>query len=128
MPGDVSGAMLTYLKNHRDGATWLVAVSNSQSAASIILQTGRPAIAMFGFIGSDRAMTVQRLQQLVRAGKLHYVMAGGGGPGGGGFGGPGGGNSAVTSWVTKNCTAVKPAEYGDSSSSAQTGGSLYRCD
>ena len=124
MPGDVSGAMLTYLKNHRGGATWLVAVSNSQSAASIILQTGQPAISMFGFIGSDHAMTVQRLQQLVRAGKLHYVMVGGGGPGGGGFGG---GNSAVTSWVTKNCTAVKPADYGGSSSSTQTGGSLYRC-
>ena len=124
MPGDVSGAMLTYLKNHRGGATWLVAVSNSQSAASIILQTGQPAISMFGFIGSDHAMTVQRLQQLVRAGKLHNVMVGGGGPGGGGFGG---GNSAVTSWVTKNCTAVKPADYGGSSSSTQTGGSLYRC-
>jgi hypothetical protein len=44
MPGDVSTSMLSYLEQHRDGATWLAAVSNSRSAASIILQTGQPAI------------------------------------------------------------------------------------
>jgi len=125
--GEVGSGMLTYLKNHRDGATWLVAVGNSQSAASVILQTGRPAISMFGFVGSDHAMTVQRLQQLVKDGKLHYVLTGGGGPGGGGFGRAGGDNAAVTSWVTKNCTAVEPADYGDSSSSGRSGTPLYRC-
>lgn len=124
MPGGAGSGMLSYLEKHRDGATWLVAVSNSQSAASIILRTGQPAISMFGFVGGDRAMTVPRLQQLVSAGKLHYVLAGGGGPGGGGFGRPGGGGSAVTSWVTKNCTVVEPADYG---SSTQGGESLYRC-
>jgi 4-amino-4-deoxy-L-arabinose transferase-like glycosyltransferase len=116
--GNVSSGMLAYLDKHRDGAAWLLAVGNSQQAASLILRSGQPVISMFGFTGSDHAMTVQKLQALVKAGKLHYVLAGGG------FGGPGGGSSAVTSWVTKNCTAVKPADYGDSSSSAQ---SLYRC-
>lgn len=96
----------------------------------MILQTGKPVISMFGFTGSDRAMTVQKLQQLVKAGELHYVMTGGGFGGGG----RGGGGTEVTSWVTKNCTAVKASEYGGSSSSTQNGGppdqtstSLYRC-
>jgi 4-amino-4-deoxy-L-arabinose transferase-like glycosyltransferase len=132
MGREVSSQMVSYLKKNQNGATWLVAVSNSQSAASMILQTGKPVISMFGFTGSDRAMTAQKLQQLVKAGKLHYVIAGGGF--GGGQGGPGRGNSEVTSWVTKNCTAVKASEYGGGSSSTQNGGSstqssasLYRC-
>ncbi|WP_289850423.1 glycosyltransferase family 39 protein [Actinoallomurus purpureus] len=131
MGGELNAQMVSYLEKNQGGATWLVAVSNSQSAASIILQTGKPAISMFGFAGGDRAMTAQRLQELVKAGKLHYVMTGGGF---GGRGGPGGGNSDVTSWVTKNCAAVKPSEYGGSSSTGSSqqsdqgsGSSLYRC-
>jgi 4-amino-4-deoxy-L-arabinose transferase-like glycosyltransferase len=126
MDREVSSQMVSYLEKNQNGATWLVAVSDSQTAASMILQTGRPVISMFGFTGSDHAMTAQKLQQLVKAGKLHYVMTGGG-FGGGGRGGPGGGNSDVTSWVTKNCTAVKASEYAGSSSSTQNGASLYRC-
>ena len=132
MGREVSSQLVSYLEKNQNGATWLVAVSDSQSAASIILQTGKPVISMFGFTGSDRAMTAQKLQQLVKAGKLHYVMTGGGFAGG--RGGPGEGNSEVTSWVTKNCTAVKVSAYGGSSSSGQnggsstqSGGSLYLC-
>ena len=116
MGGQVSSQMISYLEKKQGSATWLVAVGDSQSASSIILQTGRPVISMFGFTGSDNAMTVARLQALVKAGKLHYVLTGGGGPGGGG--------AAVTSWVTANCTVVEASEYGGTSTSA---GSLYLC-
>jgi 4-amino-4-deoxy-L-arabinose transferase-like glycosyltransferase len=127
--GAADTRMVSYLEKNQGGATWLVAVAGSQSAASIILRTGKPVISMFGFTGSDRAMTVQKLQEYVRAGRLHYVMTGGGGAGGGGpgGGGPGGGSSAVTSWVTKNCAAVPATAYGGTSSSAGGGAALYRC-
>jgi 4-amino-4-deoxy-L-arabinose transferase-like glycosyltransferase len=121
--GEVSSQLISYLQKHRDGATWLVAVARAPSASSIILQTGQPVIAMGGFTGNDPAMTVPRLQAYVKAGKLHYVMTGGGGPGGRG-------DDAVTSWVEKNCTAVQPSEYGASTSSAQSdqnAQSVYRC-
>ena len=118
--GEASSQLTTYLKTHRDGATWLVAVSNAQSASSIILKTGLPVIAMGGFTGSDPAMTVTKLQEYVRAGKLHDVLTGGGGPGGGG-------DSSVTSWVTKNCTAVKTSEYTSGSTTTQNTQALYRC-
>ena len=124
MGGETSTQLSSYLKQHRDGATWLLAVPSAQNASSIILQTGLPVIAMGGFTGSDPAMTVQKLQAYVKEGKLHYVMTGGGGPGGGG---PGGGtNSTVTAWVTKNCSAVSPSAYGGSTS-GQTGQTIYRC-
>ncbi len=116
MGGETSPQMISYLEKNQGTATWLVAVSDSQTASSIILRSGKPVISMFGFTGGDNAMTVERLQALVKAGRLRYVLTGGGGPGGGG--------AAVTSWVTKNCTVVEASEYGGTSSSA---GALYRC-
>jgi len=131
--------MIAYLEAHRDGATWLVAVQGSSSAASIILATGGiPVMAMGGFRGTDAAPTLAQFEQYVKQGKVHYVMAGGrGGLGGGGFGGGSGGTVAsVTSWVEQNCTAVPASAYsgaasGGSATSAGAGGAaqaLYRCN
>lgn len=121
--------LISYLKKHRDGATWLLAVSNSQSAGQIELTAKAPVISMFGFTGSDKAMTVAKLKELVKKGELHYVQTGGGMGGG-----PGGGNSvstAVTNWVKKHGTAVKESAYStgsSSSSSSSSSVSLYRLD
>jgi len=136
--GAASQQMIAYLEAHRDGATWLVAVPGSSAAASIILQTGGvPVMAMGGFRGTDPAPTLTQIQQYVKQGKLHYVLAGArGGFGGGGFGGGrgaagggGGGVASVLSWVEQNCTAVPASAYSSSANSgAVTGtGGLYRC-
>jgi 4-amino-4-deoxy-L-arabinose transferase-like glycosyltransferase len=143
--GGLGGAadkqMIAYLEAHRDGATWLVAVQGSSSAASIILATGGiPVMAIGGFRGTDAAPTLAQFEQYVKQGKVHYVMAGGrGGLGGGGFGGGSGGTvGSVTSWVEQNCTAVPASAYDGAASggSATSGGagtavgaaqSLYRC-
>ncbi|MET7466913.1 glycosyl transferase family 39, partial [Nonomuraea sp. NPDC005501] len=98
--GGVSDAMVKYLLANQGRAEWLVAVGSAQQASSIILSTGRPVIAMGGFTGSDPAMTVDRLKELVSSGRLRYVL------GGGDRGGPGRGNTEVTTWVQQNCTAV----------------------
>ncbi|MQY32332.1 hypothetical protein SRB17_02800 [Streptomyces sp. RB17] len=135
MGGETSDELIAYLKKHQDGATWLLAVSNSQSAAQLELTTKEPVISMWGFTGSDNAMTVARLTELVKKGELHYIQLGGGMTGGG----PGGGNtvgSAVTSWVQKHGTKVKESAYSKSStssasksSSSQTNQStVYRLD
>ncbi|MFB9834308.1 glycosyltransferase family 39 protein [Actinoallomurus acaciae] len=121
--GEANTQLISYLQKNRGGATWLVAVSSAMSASSIIIKTGEPVMAMGGFTGSDPAMTVSKLQQYVKSGKLRFVMVGGGGPGGG--------SSDVTSWVTKNCQAVKASEYGGTSGSSsqqqQNSQGLYRC-
>ncbi|WP_314412113.1 ArnT family glycosyltransferase [Streptomyces sp. DSM 40484] len=141
--GGADTAMTSYLEKHRDGAKWLVAVSSSQSAAQMIVSTKQPVISMWGWSGSDKAMTLAKLKELVKKGELHYIVLGGGGMGGGG--GPGGDSdsvsSEVTTWVQKHATAVKASEYGtdssaDSSGSADSQGtqstqstqSLYRLD
>ncbi|MEU9844430.1 glycosyltransferase family 39 protein [Actinomadura sp. NPDC048032] len=112
--GGVDTQMLTYLEKNQGGATWLVAVSSAQEASSIILRTGRPAIAMGGFTGSDPAMTVAKLQQYVKDGRLRYILLGG-------RMGPGGGDTAVTTWVQKNATPVDASAYGGT-----TGARLYK--
>lgn len=116
MGGAASGELVSYLKKHQDGAKWLLAVSSSQSAAQLILSSGEPVISMWGWSGSDNAMTLAKLKDLVKKGELHYIQVGGGGMGGG----PGGGSdlsSEVTAWVQKNGTAVKESAYSSGSTS-----------
>ncbi len=139
--GTADKQMIAYLEAHRDGATWLVAVQGSSSAASIILATGGiPVMAMGGFRGTDAAPTLAQFEQYVKQGKVHYVLAGGrGGLGAGGFGGGSAGTVAsVTSWVEQNCTAVPASAYNGAASGgpATSGGAgtaagaaqaLYRC-
>ncbi|MEV6759442.1 glycosyltransferase family 39 protein [Streptomyces sp. NPDC051105] len=110
MGGDtqVSSAMITYLKKHQDGATWLVAVATDQTASSIILESGQPVISMGGWSGSDDAMTLAKLKSLVKAGKLHYIVVS--------SDGGQGTNSEIATWVKKHGSAV----------SAYSG--LYRLD
>jgi len=110
-PGGAGGANSTltaYLERNRGSATWLVAVASANQAAPIELATGQPVLAMGGFSGSDPAMTVSKLQALVRSGELRYVLVGGGG------GGPDGGSQAATSWVTQHGTLVSSSESGTS--------------
>ncbi|MFD8739871.1 glycosyltransferase family 39 protein [Streptomyces sp. NPDC059618] len=121
MGGTASSAMVSYLEKHQDGAKWLLAVSNSQSAAQLIVSTGRPVISMFGFTGSDKAMTLAKLKELVRKGELHYVQTGGGM--GGGMGGNNTLTAQITSWVEQHGTAVKQSAYDKSASSGSTSAS-----
>ncbi len=117
--GGMGGAgteLVAYLKKHRDGAKWLLAVSGSQSAAQLILSSGEPVISMWGWSGSDNAMTLARLKELVKKGELHYVQVGGGMGGGSGTG------SEVTQWVREHGTAVETSEYGASSTSDSSTG------
>ncbi|KDN72803.1 membrane protein [Streptomyces olindensis] len=144
MGGGASSELIAYLKKHQDGAKWLLAVSSSQSAAQLIVSSGEPVISMWGWSGSDKAMTLARLKELVKKGELHYIQLGGGMGGG-----PGGGStvsSEVTAWVQKHGTAVKESDYSkgtntelssgaDSGSSAQSNQSnqsnqstIYRLD
>ncbi|GAA4822610.1 hypothetical protein GCM10023220_64940 [Streptomyces ziwulingensis] len=114
MGGGMGGAdseLIAYLKKHQDGAEWLLAVSSSQSAAQIIVSSGEPVISMWGWSGSDKAMTLAKLKELVKNGELHYIQLGGGGMGGG-MGGDSSLSTEVTEWVRKNGTAVKASEYG----------------
>jgi 4-amino-4-deoxy-L-arabinose transferase-like glycosyltransferase len=93
----VSSGMIGYLKAHRDGADWIVAVGGSTTAAPLILISGEPVMSMGGFTGSEPVPTLAQFEQLVAGGKIHYVLVNGGFGGFGRFGGFGGFGGAGTS-------------------------------
>ncbi len=94
--------VLDYLVANQGGATWIVAVSGSGSAAPIQLATGLPVMTMGGFNGGDASPTLAEFQAYVASGQVRYAIVGGDG---GGM--PGGrGNSDVTAWITANGTPI----------------------
>ncbi|WP_405743501.1 glycosyltransferase family 39 protein [Streptomyces sp. NBC_01525] len=120
----VSAAARALVSKDAERYTWAAAGIGSQNAASYQLATQKPVMAIGGFNGSDPSPTLAHFKKLVADGRIHYFLAGEGGPGGGAGGGrgkghgggrggfPGGGRdsrgtaSAISSWVTKTFTKV----------------------
>ncbi|HXC45712.1 MAG TPA: glycosyltransferase family 39 protein [Solirubrobacteraceae bacterium] len=146
-PG-VSKALVAYLKAHQGKAAYLVAAVGSGTAGSIAVESGREAIDMGGFMGSDPAPSLAKLKGFIDSGQLHYVLLDSGGSsgivgsraggvsgdaagarGGAGVGGPGVDTSAASraaigerdEWIEKHGTVVHVS--GESSSAG--GMTLY---
>jgi 4-amino-4-deoxy-L-arabinose transferase-like glycosyltransferase len=68
--------LLHYVKDHRGGAPYLLAVSGSLTAAPYIISTGQPVMAMGGYTGMDPWPTVSGFETTVARGKIHYVLVG----------------------------------------------------
>jgi 4-amino-4-deoxy-L-arabinose transferase-like glycosyltransferase len=77
------------------GTTWAAATTSASSSASLALASGVDVMGIGGFNGGDPAPTLERFQELVAAGEVHYFIGGGGGPGG---------NSEIATWVQENFT------------------------
>ena len=104
-----SADLVTALKQNASSYRWVAATVGSNSAAGVQIATGRPVMAIGGFNGSDPTPTLAQFQALVRAGTVHYFLAGGGFGGAfGGFGGPGASSAAqqINAWVTSTYTAT----------------------
>ncbi|MBV9595671.1 MAG: glycosyltransferase family 39 protein [Chloroflexi bacterium] len=104
--------LIDYLEANQGSSEFLLATSNAMSAAPFVLATGKPVMALGGFLGSDPILNAQGFAQLVQAGEVRFVMAGG--RGAGGFGG----NSGVMGWVQQNCAQVDGGQLYDCTSSA----------
>jgi 4-amino-4-deoxy-L-arabinose transferase-like glycosyltransferase len=104
--GSTSSALDTALS--ASTTRWAAATIGSQTAASLELSTGASVMAIGGFTGSDDSPTLAQFEAYVRAGEIHYFVAGGGFGGGGGPGGGGGSGAAaqITSWVTSHYTST----------------------
>jgi 4-amino-4-deoxy-L-arabinose transferase-like glycosyltransferase len=142
----VDTKLVSYLEAHQGNAKYLLAVSSSMQADSLILATNKPIMAMGGFSGSDPILTTSSLQTLIANGTIRFFLvgsagsfspqniqsiindlpayirqridAGGFGGGAGGFGGQG----TLTTWVTQHCSTVSANLWKSSSSTGNTGG------
>jgi 4-amino-4-deoxy-L-arabinose transferase-like glycosyltransferase len=131
-PGNVGGLagdsqLLAYLLKHQGSTKYLVVTSNSNSAASYIITTGKAVMSLGGFGGNDPILTTTQFQALVKNNTVRYVLGGGGGGGQGG-------DSAVMQWVQSSCKAVAASSYQTTSSSGtgtsggfDGGTALYDC-
>lgn len=122
--GEANAQVVDYLVANQGSAQYLVATTDSNSAASIILASGKPVMSLGGFSGSDPILTVDQFARLAQSGQVRYVLVNSRG-GGFGFGGRGGGTGAIMSWVEANGTPVTIAGsqtqlYDLASSSSQT--------
>lgn len=100
--------LIQFLLANNTGEKFLIAVPSASEAEPIILETGKPVMAIGGFSGSDSTLTVEKLKQMVKAGEVKYFMAGGRG---------GSSSSELTAWVEQNGTKVDSSEYGGESQS-----------
>ncbi|HZO71688.1 MAG TPA: glycosyltransferase family 39 protein [Ktedonobacteraceae bacterium] len=129
-----------YLLAHQGNTRYLVATTNAMSASPIILDTGKPVMALGGFSGSDPIVDASKLSAMVADGTVRYFLipslgfnnlppqirdtleALGGGGNRGGFGGFGGGNiQAINNWVSTHCTVVPTDQWQTPSTTGQAG-------
>ena len=66
--------LIEYLEKNYDGETYLVATFRATEAAKIMLKTDKAVMAMGGFSGNDPALTVEKLETLVKNGELKYFL------------------------------------------------------
>ena len=109
-----------YLVANYKSESFLVISQHANDVAQFIVDTGLPAVAYGGFLGSDNSMTVDQLKELVAAGKVTYFLVSSGGGAGGGSS-----NSDINTYVISNATLISPSEYQltatDTNSTAQEG-------
>lgn len=66
--------LIPYLRAHRGSAHFLLAATDSRTAAPIALGSELPVITMGGFQGADPTPTVAEMEGLTRSGRLRYVL------------------------------------------------------
>jgi 4-amino-4-deoxy-L-arabinose transferase-like glycosyltransferase len=96
--------LINFLESTITNEKYALVVSSSQSADSIIIQTGKPVMAIGGFSGSDNILTLDEFKEMVKNGEVRYVLTGGMGRGG---------SNEIMNWVTENGTLVPESEYKD---------------
>ena len=94
------------VENYRPGS-YLVVAQRANDVAEFIVDTGLPAVAYGGFLGSDNVVTLVRFKQLVSEGVITYFLIL-----------PGGFQTLIASYVKLNARLVPSSEYGGKSDSA----------
>jgi len=90
-----------YLLANRQGETFIVATLNARTAAPIILATGEPVMALGGFSGGDRILTVDELADLVENGAVRFFL----------LPRQAGKQTELAHWVVQHCTPVAPQSW-----------------
>ena len=107
--GGDNQALLSYLLAHTQTSTYLVATGRAQDAAGYILATGRPVLALGGFLGQYDEFSLDQFKTLVNHGQLRFVL-----------GSALDQHQVISQWVQQNCSLVND--------SSVAGTTLYDCE
>jgi 4-amino-4-deoxy-L-arabinose transferase-like glycosyltransferase len=66
--------LIDFLRKNRRNEKYLVAVPTAREAWDIILETGAPVMAMGGFLGSDKILTPDKVDRMVKNGEIRYFL------------------------------------------------------
>lgn len=75
-PAIDTGKLENLIIANNSGEKYMVAVPNAHLASPLILNTGQPVITYGGFIGSEKILNGEKLEQLVASGQLRYIVIG----------------------------------------------------
>lgn len=95
------------VKNYKEGS-FLVVGRRSNNVAKYIINTGLPCYAYGGFLGEDNSLSLDKLKEYVKEGKITYFLISDD------MGGMGR-SSEITDYVKENATLIDPSEYGGKS-------------
>jgi len=101
-------ALVNFLRTRAAGERILLAATSAQITNGIIVDTGAPVIAMGGFLGTDRAMSLERLRSLIASRELRFILIA-----------PFdriAGDRERTEWVRQNCDIVPARLWRDEGS------------
>jgi hypothetical protein len=119
--------LLDYVQEHRDGARYVLTMTNVEEAAAYILRAGADVLTVGGFSGQALFPTLTQFEHYVASGQARYVYL----TTFGGRAGPAGqtsqtAESQIEAWVPAHCSKVPASKYGGTSTSS-TSGTLYVC-
>jgi 4-amino-4-deoxy-L-arabinose transferase-like glycosyltransferase len=116
--------LLNYLLNNTQPGTYLFATGNARTAASYILATDRPVLALGGFHDYCDEVQLNKFISLVKSGQLRFAQ----------LSGAFYWHQAIAQWVMQNCTLVNASAYRDANGSAinnfdefMSNSELYQC-
>src|SRR3989304_2350710 len=71
-PPQTDSRLIDYLVANRGESRFLVATESAMTATPFIIETGEPILAMGGFSGTDPAVRVEKIAQMVEAGSIRF--------------------------------------------------------
>lgn len=98
--------LIEFLKSHKTNEKYILVTSSTNGYASdIIINSGESVMALGGFFGTDKVITLDEFKKLVNNGEVRYVMVGGIG---------GNSSSDIMNWVKENGKVVSESEWKNS--------------
>lgn len=103
---NINQQLLDYVTKNNTGEKYLFATTDANSASPYIIKTGKAVMAMGGFLGSDPALTVEKLKQMVANKEVKYFLISSGSDSRGGSS-----NNEVLNWIRANSTEVSKDQW-----------------